>query len=73
MRRIRFMSAVFVLLLGNACSPEAPARWVEGGAALVIAPARWDRGDDDVVEIRADGQVLEDGEFLLLVDRAGRV
>jgi hypothetical protein len=40
---------------------------------LVIAEARWDRDGDDTVQILANGQVLEDGDPVLLVDRAGRV
>jgi hypothetical protein len=55
------------------CAPHPPPRWAEGGAALVIGTARWDRGDDDPIEITADGQVLEDGDVILTVDRVGRV
>jgi hypothetical protein len=61
------------LLSGAGCSPNQPPRWVEGGAPLVIAPARWDRGDDDTIEILQNGQVLEDGDKIFLVDRAGRI
>src|SRR5690349_3895620 len=55
------------------CSPNQPPRWVEGGAPLVIAAARWDRADEDTVEILPNGQVLEDGDKIFLVDRAGRI
>jgi hypothetical protein len=55
------------------CGPNPPPRWVEGGAPLVITPARWDREDEDPIEILPNGQVLEDGDPILLVDRAGRV
>ena len=39
----------------------------------MIAPARWDRGDDDSIEISADGKVTEGGDLIFVVDRAGRV
>jgi len=58
-------------LLG--CAPSAPPRWAEGGSALVITPARWDRGDDDPIEIQANGRVLEGGTLRLVIDRVGRV
>lgn len=60
-------------LLGLGCSANPPPRWQEGGAPLLIQGARWDRPDDDPIEILPDGQVLEDGEPIMLVDRAGRV
>ena len=58
---------------GSGCAPSQPPRWAEGGAPLVIAPARWDRGDDDTIEILQNGQVLEDGDKIFLIDRAGRI
>lgn len=39
----------------------------------MVQAARWDRPDDDPIEILPNGQVLEDGEPILLVDRVGRV
>jgi len=39
----------------------------------VIPDARLQPEDGDVLEIRADGSVLEDGDLLFTVDRAGRV
>ncbi len=40
----------------------------------MIQPARWDRGDDEYLEIKADGTVVdEDGDQVMLVDRVGRV
>lgn len=50
-----------------------PPRWVEGGAPLLIAPARWQRSADEVVEIRADGKILEGGKLRYTIDRVGRV
>jgi hypothetical protein len=73
MRSSAFLGATLAGLLGVACGSTPPARWAEGGAPLVVAPARWDRGDSDPIEILANGQVLEDGDPILLVDRAGRV
>lgn len=72
MPRALAISTVF-LLGAAACAPNPPPRWAEGGAPLAIAPARWDRGDGDTVEILANGEVLEDGDAIMLVDRAGRV
>jgi hypothetical protein len=66
-------SALAGILLALACTPREPPSWPQGGAALVIAPARWDRGDDDPIEIRADGRVLEDGDVLFVLDRVGRI
>jgi hypothetical protein len=71
MRSVLAGAALAGLVAG--CSPNPPPRWAEGGSPLVVAPARWDRGDDDTIEIKADGQVLEDGDMIMLVDRAGRV
>jgi hypothetical protein len=62
-----------LLLVFCACSPKVPPRWAEGGTPLVLADARWDRGSDDVIEIKANGQVLEDGDLLYVIDRVGRV
>jgi hypothetical protein len=67
-----FGTALLAGLLA-ACSPKPPPRWAVGGAPLVIAPARWDRGDDDPIQISADGKVMEGDDLLFVVDRAGRV
>jgi hypothetical protein len=61
------------VVVAAACSANPPPRWAEGGAPLVIGAARWDRPDDDTIEILDDGTVLEDGDKILMVDRAGRV
>jgi hypothetical protein len=71
--RVRAVTAAICLALALAsCAPKPPPRWAEGGAPLVIAPARWDR-NGDVIEIRANGQVFEDGDLLFVIDRVGRV
>ena len=57
----------------SGCSSNPPPRWASGGAPLVIEPARWERGNDDTIEILPDGKVVEDGDVILSVDRAGRV
>jgi hypothetical protein len=54
------------------CMPREPPRWAEGGARLTLAAARWQR-DDEVVEIRASGDVYVDGDHLWTLDRVGRV
>jgi hypothetical protein len=63
----------FVLVALAACSPKEPPRWPEGGAHLVVPKAVWERGDDDPIEIRENGQVVEDGDVLFVIDRVGRV
>jgi hypothetical protein len=55
-----------------ACAPKEPPRWAQGGAPLAFAPAHWDRDGDDV-ELRANGQVLIDGDLEFVIDRVGRV
>lgn len=55
------------------CSANPPPRWVEGGAPLVIPHARWDRAEDAAIEIMPNGEVVEDGEVIFVVDRAGRI
>lgn len=57
----------------SACAPKPPLRWEEGGAPLIITPARWDRPGDDPIEILANGQIVEDGDPIMMVDRAGRI
>ncbi len=55
------------------CTPKEPPHWPEGGAPLLIAPARWERGEDDPIEILPNGQVVEDGDVLFVLDRVGRI
>ncbi|MFZ5895898.1 MAG: hypothetical protein ACOY0T_32885 [Myxococcota bacterium] len=69
MRLVAFAS----LLLALGCSPREPPEWPRGGAPLLIPSARWDRGEADAIEIRSNGQVLEGGDLVFVVDRVGRV
>ena len=55
------------------CAATPPPLWDTGGAPLVIPTARWDRENGDTIEIQANGHVLEDGDMIMMVDRAGRV
>ena len=66
---------LFAALAGVAlaCSSKPPPHWESGGATLSIAQARWQRSNGDVVELLADGTVLEDGRKVFLVDSAGRI
>ena len=64
--------ALLVVALGG-CAPEAPPRWAQGGAPLLIFPARWDRPDRDSIEIQTNGNVLEGGHLRFVIDRVGRV
>src|SRR5688572_13404502 len=73
MRWLRTAALTLLSLASFGCTPKEPPRWAEGGAPLVIAPARWDRADDDTIEILQNGQVVEDGDPIFLVDRAGRI
>jgi len=72
MRAPGFAVVVAVGLVAG-CKPKEPPRWPEGGAPLVIAPAVWERGEDDPIEILPNGQVIEDGEVLFVLDRVGRI
>ncbi len=65
--------ASLVALVTLSCTPAKPPAWEQGGAQLVIPNARWDRPDEDPVEVRANGQVLEDGDLVYVIDRVGRV
>lgn len=64
---------VALALLLSGCAPRPPARWAEGGARIVIPTATLKLPEGAAVEIRADGRVLEDGDVLFAIDRAGRV
>lgn len=63
---------VALACLASACSSTPPARWEQGGATLLLPNARWER-DDEVIEIRRSGEVLEDGTVVFELDRVGRV
>ena len=65
--------ALFLSLAAASCAPSAPPRWAEGGASLAITPAHWERGDEDAVDIKPNGQVLEGGHLRFVIDRVGRV
>jgi hypothetical protein len=65
--------ALLLALLAAGCAPGKPPRWEQGGAPLVIPTARWDRPGEDPVEVRANGQVIEDGDLVYVIDRVGRV
>ena len=76
MRVQRALLSACALLLScvlSACAPSVPPRWAEGGAGVQILPAHWERGDDDSVEIKPNGQVLEGGHLRFVIDRVGRV
>jgi hypothetical protein len=70
--RLSKLLVVAALAAVAACTPNPPPNWDHGGAPLLIAPARWDR-DGDVIEIKADGKIYEDGDLIMVVDRAGRI
>jgi len=70
---MRALGVVVALGCLVGCSPKEPPHWPEGGAPLLIAPARWERGEDDPIEILPNGQVVEDGDVLFVLDRVGRI
>ncbi len=70
----RVKTAVAALLLLASCAPNEPPSWPQGGAHLALADARWDRADgSSSVELRANGEVLDDGSLLFILDRVGRI
>jgi hypothetical protein len=69
----RFAVALLGAAALSACAPSQPPRWAEGGAPLAFAAARWDRESGGPVELRANGQVLVDGDLTFVIDRVGRV
>lgn len=69
MLRLSTLTAAAVLF---ACQPSPPPSWQPGGAPLVLPNAVWQR-DDDRIEVRSNGDVLEDGDLLYKLDRVGRV
>ncbi len=69
----RLGPAVLLSLCALSCAPSAPPRWAEGGAQLLVQPAHWERPDDDAIDIKANGQVLEGGHLRFVIDRVGRV
>jgi hypothetical protein len=73
MRSLVTPLAAAALASALGCTPNPPPRWAEGGAPLIVTPARWERGDEDTIEILPNGQVTEDGDPVMMVDRAGRV
>jgi len=66
----RLLMGLVVALSG--CSANPPPGWASGGAPLVLGPAVW-RSEGEVVELRPDGRVFEDGHAVLQLDRSGRV
>src|SRR4051812_43909431 len=71
--RMRISGWVLVVPLALAsCHTAPPPNWAAGGSPLDIPRARWTRGEH-LVDIMPDGKVLEDGEHLFTIDRAGRV
>jgi len=55
------------------CTPDPPPNWQSGGAPLFIARAYWERGEHELIEIRDNGEVYEDEDLALVIDKAGRV
>ena len=60
------------LAIVSGCSSTPPPGWASGGAPLAFKSAVWER-DDDRIEIKDNGHVLEDGDLLFVIDRVGRV
>lgn len=74
LRALQALLGFVVVAILTGCGADPPPHWADGGAPLEIRPAVWDRGDDDDrIEIRANGEVVEDDDVILVIDRAGRV
>ena|GEM_PF-867294 len=73
LRRARGALIAVTLATFAGCAPSEPPSWPQGGAHIVIAPASWDRQGDDKVELKANGEIVEDGDLVFLIDRVGRV
>lgn len=69
MRRLGALTA----LVTWGCSATPPPSWQAGGAPLVLTNAHWARGEQDTIEVRENGEVLEDGDVLFVLDIVGRV
>lgn len=65
------LAFVCVSLIG--CSSTPPPRWDAGGARLMVARAYWERGEQDLIEIRADGSVYEGDDLVFVIDTVGRI
>jgi len=55
-----------------ACASNPPPRWQEGGAHLEVRNASWKRRES-TVELKPNGEVVEDEELVFRVDGSGRV
>lgn len=64
---------LFVLLAAFGCgSATPPTGWQQGGARLVIPGARW-LVMGSTIDLRPDGRVYADGEYVFTLDASGRV
>lgn len=55
------------------CRAAPPPSWVEGGAPLAFGHAVWTQADGSQVRLDERGEVTSDGDFLVALDRVGRV
>lgn len=55
------------------CTAAPPPLWAEGGAPLTFASAAWTHLDGSQLRLDERGQVTQDGEYVMALDRAGRV
>ena len=66
------LAGLLVMGVGS-CAASPPPAWAEGGAPLAFGNAVWTQVDGSRLELDAQGQVHVDGEFLVALDRVGRV
>jgi hypothetical protein len=71
MASMRAALALFCFALAG-CSSTPPPRWETGGARVMVARAYWERGEQDLIEIRADGNVYEGEDLVFIIDTVGR-
>jgi hypothetical protein len=74
LRWVAHVGLVGALTAGAAgCTATPPPSWVEGGAPLAFGHAVWTQVDGSQLSLDELGQVLVNGEFLVALDRVGRV
>lgn len=63
----------FLAAEATGCAATPPPSWAEGGAPLAFGRAVWTQVDGSQLSLDEQGHVLRNGEFLVALDRVGRV
>jgi hypothetical protein len=64
--------AILLAVCAAGCAKGPSPRWQQGGAQLPLASAYWAR-EETTVELRPNGEVVEEDEIVFRVDQSGRV